>query len=363
MRQWEVKTICAIDEKLVEDLWFFGGELVAVDLRDNKVSVKKWDINCKSKDSPASQPVDLVGLSQLPSGTRQVLPRYSLRSSIVNTKAMPKAWFPYAVSPDGQRIAWALNGTLYVKEASSPVAKLNIGSQLDVIALSFSSGKTLTLIREDGTLEHWDALQKTKGAAGTRLSKNWSFWSQGPRLAVASLGSGDMGFINVKSANENEILLSPIGFKSGSAMTLSQKGLPAVGTRDGKIVTYVYDENQGFVSKRMLPLPEPRPVRSLVFFSDDLLIVGGEFRFVYIVGSDGQVNGDARSVMEARNGARILALNQKNLAISTPDEVIVGELDNPLRVTPQGALSLTFFSLAVSILSIGFNIIRDTRKS
>lgn len=359
--QREAKTVCVLNEPLVEDLWFDSQDrLVTLSLRDSSVSIKRWGLSCKQVGKIIS--ADLHALSRASKGSPRLHPRYAMRSTSVSPKGMPKSDFPYVVSQDGMRIAWVLNGILYVKSAEGqPMLEVDVGSSSGVIALSFSGENTLTFLREDGSLEHWDLLTRNKGAAGAPLSNGWVFWNQGKRLAVASLASGDIGMIDVRNPNEHHILSNYVGFRNGSAMALSRRGIPAIGTRDGKVVIFDYDPAQGFVVKRWILLPETRSVRSVVFFDENFLLVGGDFRSIFIV-SKGREDGDAREVMSARNGARILALKQHRIAVSTPEEVILGNLEDNFRITPKGALSLTIFSVTISLLSIIFNIIKDEAK-
>lgn len=345
---------CFIEIKLAEDLWFASsGEITTVRREGSKIFVEKWTRDCKRLSEAT---FDFA--AAVPDSSRSLDPRYSLKTAFLDEGPRPRTWFPYAVSSDGSKIAWLSEGKIRVEELGVATgAKHSFNPNAGVVALSFSQPSAISLIDDRGQLAHWNYVSGKKWQFATPLTKKWVIWNRGSNLLLSLFEQQSIALFNLVGPGDepdNKVIPGWV-IENASTLALAPSRKLAVGTLDGVVAVYALSP-KGFTRDGMFYLKDRRPVRALAFGHEGLIFAGGDFGKVYALidnTNDATEDEDPQAVLPVREASRFMAASSTSLAVSTPGEIIVAEVDRRLKMLKDDVgVRISIYSCLIALIAL-----------
>jgi outer membrane protein assembly factor BamB len=203
-------------------------------------------------------------------GGRQTTPGRSTHKLLASTRRDA----PYAVSPDGDGIAWANRTTVTVTwPGGDPPISRTVGRKTDITQLAWIDGSVILALHADGNLEALDATNLTARAViDTELQHASFMTANGTFVAVASRNRDEFRMFDMRMLPQISVSNKQQFSDAFTCLTLSADGRTAACTKagpvlDGNLITGIgtptliefYDEQRLLVSSNtgMLLLGDP----------------------------------------------------------------------------------------------------------
>src|SRR5260370_14667737 len=223
---------------------------------------------------------ELVGLGQL--GPHLTVHVWSGRNAaplrvrdleLPSTKERPNPVF--AVADDGSKIAWIAAAGVHIENLFSTAGQVAVDHpfrrSVPVSSLALMGSGDAAAIYRDGELDLWDLTRETISASKLlSITEPGPLIARGSYLAVYSLFSHDVLVFDTGTGDKLSVLEYTKYPADMLSVTLSPLGRLAAGTRDKVQV-------QGF------PIAEPGAVTALAFSDRHRVMVGGDFRGIFLV--------------------------------------------------------------------------------
>jgi len=267
----------------------------------------------------------------------------------------PLAW---AVSPSGERLAWASGGQIYIKDLPDgrprPVlAPLRLGRL--PVSVAFLSNGLLAVKRGDGEVGFLEVergrfvdWKPVRGPCQLETySEEISPWSISLWVVNACPGPErvDAFQVDVKGGRRELIQHSyAAGWGGRTAVGVSPRGRLAVGLEDGTVRLLTPESGAGSGEST---LTAPGVVRALAFNTEDSIMVGGDFRGIYLLSE-----GAPPQVLVPGVLAKRLAAAAVYLAYPERDRLMLEGLDWVRTLNGTGrAIRFIWIVLAIALVS------------
>jgi predicted ATP-binding protein involved in virulence len=235
-----------------------------------------------------------------------------------------------AVARDGVSVAWITGGHLYQQSLLGPSASPSVsglGAPAPASSLVFTDRGLLAIAYGDGTIEirdptgthRVDSARPWDGPAGARRQKGparLSLQSFGPYLAAVDFTQSQA--IVFERSGRLEVDNARYQWSRGRALCLavSPAGRFAVGTEQG---TALLGRHGGAAGSLGTELTAPGPVRSLAFYDENRVLVGGGFRGIHLLSAGAQKSGGEAGKLPV--GVRLLAVGPNRVGYATNDRL------------------------------------------
>lgn len=356
----ETHRIASLGTETVDSLWFSpAGDVVTLARRGEEASVKIWKnesgtlnqthridfAKLAAQQKPQSRPAgkESSGARGAPSPDEKekaylmALQTQQLRQqklpiaqqALRGERLPPESYREeagsiqaFAVSRAGNQVAWAANGVLHLRplplEGEVPSQFVRLRPAIPVSALAFTESGLLAVLFRDGTLEVRNQKLKQVDSArlwedeGARQARESStlmppvLWAFGPYLVAASLP--DRQAIVIQPGSSSPLLPWRFNWESAYlfALAVSATGQVALGMDDGSVLL------RGFPGPAQTDrlLEAPGVATALAFHDDGRLIVGGDFRGIYLLSEETS----PQEVIREAVGTRLLAAGRDRWA-------------------------------------------------
>ena len=316
-------------------LWFSRPDtLVSVREQAGRVAVQRWSVG--EGQPPAEVMVDLREWTAVAGAPPE----------------LPQAW---AVSPSGERMAGAWSGNLYVKDLSlgepQPVGSLHSGRM--PVSLAFLSEGLLAVKTGDAEIWFLDVerkqftfLKPVTGPCPLDILLPW--------IVDACPGQerADLFRAGEPSAPAEPIFRSyPYGLDRKTAVAVSPEGRLAVAIDDGT-VRLSPPAGPGSAGPDVFgaynTLVAPGVVGAMAFHDERRIIVGGDFRGIYLISEDAPPQELVPDVLVKR-----LAFFGPHLVYPDVDRLAFATLSGirPLNQTGR-AIGLSWILIAIALLAV-----------
>jgi hypothetical protein len=332
----------------LSEVWFSSSGLVFSTFEAaQKLNIAAWDLQGRARGqvrvldfSVIKDAKDVKGLSNSFHGN-------------ASDDLSPESFIPYHVSDEGNTIAWAVRGKIYL----GPIRQFpNIkGQRIGSAPVSAISIARPGVVMAVDTADRFVALDYAKGKPLLEVPFNRGrgprlIWGRGKfRVLSAQVTANAYVFSAQRSAYEALPAIS-----GGSSFAVSSSGVAYSGTGDGIIIV---PQRRGL--SPFLALENMRRVLALAVYDESTVLAGGDGRSLFLV-----KDGAARPLTTVPEGVKFLAVNRNHIAYATADRLVLGRLDWKPAFSDKAKRWLAYMLSAVSIIGflrvISIDVIRLT---